>query len=170
MVELRLFLLAVKEQWRQLLTGSLLIGLLWFADRVLPFHIPTWIFWIILCLTLFWAFFELWRRTHRKAALYDGLPSRYRDIVDAWTKLDIVYQGWAKQQQHSPPTLPDPMSPSHWGIGDLDFRYRVGVLQGKTNALLDDLVRVGIDVGYTEEAANIRSIPELLRVVGRSKL
>jgi hypothetical protein len=99
------------------------------------------------------------------AEIRDSLKFKYNALILAWTQLDNLYQNSSKDD-HAPKTLPDPMGSKQ--IGDLDFRYRIGVLQGKTYALLDDLGRAGIDIGYAK--ADIRSIPELLCVLERSKL
>jgi len=104
-------------------------------------------------------------RKRNEASLLGGLTGRYQALILAWTQLDNLYRNSPKDA-HAPQTLPDPMGSKQ--IGDSDFRYRIGVLQGKTYVLLDDLVRAGIDIGYS--GADIRSIPELLTVLARCKL
>jgi hypothetical protein len=99
------------------------------------------------------------------AEIRDRLKSKYDALILAWTQLDNLYQNSPKDD-HAPKTLPAPMASRQ--IGDLDFRYRIGILQEKTYALLDDLTRAGIDTGYAK--ADIRSIPELLCVLKRSNL
>ena len=95
----------------------------------------------------------------------ESLRSKYDALVLAWTQLDNLYQN-SPRDEHAPKTLPNPMASRQ--IGDLDFRYRIGFLQGKTYSLLDEMSRAGIDIGYAQ--ADIRSIPELLCVLERSKL
>jgi hypothetical protein len=73
MLEFWQFLLAVKEQWRRVVTGSLVIGLLALAQDTHRLHAPGFVYWILICLTLFWAFFGAWReqyKNHQAATLY----------------------------------------------------------------------------------------------------
>jgi hypothetical protein len=97
----------------------------------------------------------------------DNLASKYHDLILAWTQLDDLYRNSPKDV-HAPQTLPDPMGSKQ--IGDLDFRYRIGLLQGRTHAFLDDLAGAGIHVGYSKAEPDIRSVPELLAVLQRCKL
>ena len=99
------------------------------------------------------------------AEIRDSLKSKYDALILAWTQLDNLYRN-SQKDEHAPQTLPDPMGSRQ--IGDLDFRYRIGILQTKTYSLLDELSKAGIDIGYGK--ADIRSIPELLCVLERSKL
>jgi len=112
-----------------------------------------------------WAIGLLPIRRGNEALLLRGLTGRYQALILAWTQLDNLYRNSPKDAR-APQTLPDPMGSRQ--IGDLDFRYQIGVLQGMTHALLGDLARAGIDIGYAE--ADIRSIPELLTVLARCKL
>jgi hypothetical protein len=70
------FLLSVKEQWRRLLTGSLIVALLGFTDRFR--HIPSSAYWVVVCATLFWSFFGAWRVEYRrKCELEKALITEY---------------------------------------------------------------------------------------------
>ena len=132
--------------------------------------VERWVWIVIAYLALAFAFSLVWWEEHRSAkigrALHGTLKSRYDDLVLAWTALDNLFQNSVGKQEHSPKTLPMPMASKQ--IGDLDFRYRIGCLQAQTFCLLDDFRKVGIDIGYAKE--DIRSVPELLRVLERSKL
>lgn len=79
MRELVLFVVGVKQQWGGLLTGSITIVLLGLAEGTRGIHVPTFIYWLVICATLFWAFFGAWRKEYRRAEqLKDLLIREYQ--------------------------------------------------------------------------------------------
>lgn len=101
-------------------------------------------------------------KAEKRAVLFDCLKEKHRQIADEWTALDNLYQN-SPRKAGEPKTLPVPMESRQFG--DEELRFRIGVLQGRTCTLIDDWLRVGIDIGFAR--ADIRSVPELLRVLER---
>jgi hypothetical protein len=59
------FVISLKEQWRKILTGSVPIALIGLGQGAGRFHVAGFIYWIITCATLFWAFFGAWKDGYR---------------------------------------------------------------------------------------------------------
>lgn len=60
-----LFVVAVIKQWRGILTGSIALVLVGLAEPIFGVHVPRWVYVVVVCATLFWAFFGAWQREHR---------------------------------------------------------------------------------------------------------
>ena len=82
MSESRLFLVAVKQEWSRVLTGSItvaLIGLLYGTGKI---PIPPFVFWLLIIASLLWAFFRAWRAEHRRAEKFSELLIKeYQSLV-----------------------------------------------------------------------------------------
>lgn len=64
------FLWLVKNKWRRILTGSATTAVLGLISGTGKIHVPGFVYWLIICITLFWAFFGVWKDehiTHQKA-------------------------------------------------------------------------------------------------------
>jgi hypothetical protein len=59
------FVLAVKDQWRKILTGSLALVLLDLLGATESLPVPSLVYWLVICATLLWAAFGVWREEHR---------------------------------------------------------------------------------------------------------
>ncbi len=105
-------------------------------------------------------------KTGKLSIVRDTLKSRCDALILGWKELDRDYQN-ARKNEYDPVTLQDPMSPvwvsSEWKV----WPYRIGVLQGKTNTLREDLVREGIEI---EEWDSRMSMPKLLHELEKYKL
>jgi hypothetical protein len=66
MRDLYLFVLSVKEQWRRILTGSLVLAVIGLVQGIGKIRIPSGAYWVILLVTLFWSVFGVWK-TERDA-------------------------------------------------------------------------------------------------------
>src|SRR6266849_2095776 len=62
MRELYLFFVAVKEQWRRILTGSFTLALLGLIQGIGKMSVPGYVYWTVFCLTLFWGVFGAWKK------------------------------------------------------------------------------------------------------------
>lgn len=58
------FLISVRDQWREILTGSITLALIGLVGGAGWIKVPGFVYWIVICLTLFWAFFGAWRTEH----------------------------------------------------------------------------------------------------------
>lgn len=102
------------------------------------------------------------RKTNESSTLRDSLKFRCDALILGWKELDRDYQN-APKDKYDPATLPDPMSPAWVSSERKVWPYRVGVLQGATNALREDLVRAQIQVGQWDHAHI--SMPQLLHAL-----
>lgn len=66
------FVISVKEQWRKILTGSLIVALLGVFERIWRIHVPWFVYVLIVGFTLLWAVFEAWRDEHRALKKAEG--------------------------------------------------------------------------------------------------
>src|SRR6266853_2525824 len=128
MGELRAYLYSVKEKWRRLVTGSLttaLLGLLQQADpRV---RVPGFVYWVIVCVTLFWAFFGAWKTEHRRVETLQPLAQAL--IGSLKVRRDQLIKEWAELNQLCSNDLQEPLNPS-WGGSETKFiPFKVGSLQ-----------------------------------------
>lgn len=106
MGELYLFFTAVKEQWRRILTGSLTLALLGLAQGIGKIRVPSYLYWGVLCTTLFWSFFGAWKKEHdvgknaesmrpsadeiQKANATFALAERLMQMMHDWPKSPAV--------------------------------------------------------------------------------
>jgi hypothetical protein len=125
-------------------------------------HIPRWIPLPVAIVTLVFSSYRIWHKERLRAEagqkLRDGLRTKCDTISLEWEKLAEQYQRAKKD------ILPNPMDPG-WAGYQLEFPwpYKVGVLQGQTNALREDLVRVGIEVEEWDYA--YMAMPQLLHAL-----
>jgi hypothetical protein len=112
-------------------------------------YIPPWIALLVAMSSFIGVSYRVWKKEWLRAEtgqrLYDGLKVRCDDIILGWKELAERYQNAPKEQGQSA-TLPNPMDPGWVSYGFKVWPYKVGELQGKTNTLRCDLVRVGITV------------------------
>jgi hypothetical protein len=99
------------------------------------------------------------------AAFREGLNARCDDLILKWEEFAILYQN-SHKEVGQPETLPDPMA-SWWCSAEWKYLpYRVGLLQGSTMGLRQDLRRTSIPV---EEYDDRISLPRLLASLRRYK-
>jgi hypothetical protein len=67
------FVLSIKDQWRKILAGSLALVLLRLIAGTEGFRVPSFVYWLIICATLLWAFFAAWREENRVRQGVEGL-------------------------------------------------------------------------------------------------
>jgi hypothetical protein len=65
MRELVLFISSVRRHWRIILPGSLTVVILGLLSGTGIIHVPGFVYWLIILVTLFWAFFLAWREEYR---------------------------------------------------------------------------------------------------------
>jgi hypothetical protein len=158
MADLWKFLLAVKEQWRRLVTGSLAIGLLGlFQETKSSFHVPSYAYWLIICVTLFWAFFGAWRKEYRKGIL--GLA--FRESLRA--RCNYLIKEWAELNRLCDNNLLDPLMQT-WASSKNEFiPFKVGSLQSLTEIFYIDMIRASISMPKYDHRISVQDLLETLR-------
>ena len=121
------FVFSVMEQWRKLLTGSLVLALFGFVHGLSKFSVPISVYWLIVCVTLFWAFFGAWReeRKARRRAESRLLSEREIELFRAVRGLSVGLLDLMRRFPNSPAVL-SPFSMT-WRplIGTTDFGWDV---------------------------------------------
>jgi hypothetical protein len=161
MKELSAYLYAVKEQWRRLVTGSLTIGLLSLLQQAdSRVRVPGFLYWMIVCVTLLWAFFGAWKTEHRRVLTLQPLAQTL--IGSLKVRCDQLIKEWAELNQLCSNDLQEPLNPS-WGGSKTEFiPFRVGSLQMLYGTFYADLVRATIPM----PKYNVRiSLPDLLETL-----
>src|SRR5260370_21807654 len=104
-------------------------------------HIPSWLSLLVGAVAFVSVSYRIWHKEWLRAeagqGLRDGLRARCDAIILAWKELADQYQNATHY------TLPNPMDPGWVSYKKEVWPYKVGVLQGRTNALREDLVRAG---------------------------
>jgi len=151
------FLAAVTHEFKFLL-GVLGLTVLRFWKPLYGKDVPNWVFWVGIIACLFGAFFNAWRKEHKKARILAVLKEQCDGIILDLEELADLYLN-APKKEGDPKTLPDPMAPwwasSEWKV----WPYRVGVFQGGVRALRQSLRKTTIPV---EEWDSHMSVPKLL--------
>src|SRR5437763_10013314 len=104
-------------------------------------NIPSWLSLLVGAVAFVSVSYRIWHKEWLRAeagqGLRDGLGAKCEAIILEWEKLGEEYQNAKKE------ILPDPMDPRWVSNQMYVWPYRVGLLQGRTNALRDDLKRAG---------------------------
>ena len=58
------FVVSAVKQWRTIVTGSLVLAVISLIEPIFKVHVPRWVYVMVVCLTLFWAFFRAWESEH----------------------------------------------------------------------------------------------------------
>jgi hypothetical protein len=150
---------SIGTDWIKVTTGSVAAIVILIFSTIIPMLLPhpwmPWILWTISATmwswTWGWAFVRSWSREHAQAkhsrplaeAFCEALRARCDDLILSWHELHRDYEESPKQEDQ-PRILQTPMSPVWVSSVYTVWPYRVGVLQGQTEALRQDLSRVGI--------------------------
>jgi len=117
--------------------------------------VPSWLPLLVAFASFGIVSYRIWRKEWLRAEANQGLRDRLKDKCDAiilgWETLGEAYQNAPKEQGQAA-TLPNPLDPGWISYGFKVWPYQVGILQGKTNALREDLEQLGIQVGEWDYA------------------
>jgi hypothetical protein len=121
------FVLSVKDQWGKILTGSLVLVLLGILGATGDLRVPSFVYWLIICATLFWASFGAWREEHRARQSAEGATPSEEDkqLMNESRKLSSSLL----LLMHRFPDSPAVRSPFsiHWrpSIGDTNVEWDI---------------------------------------------
>ncbi len=86
------------------------------------------------------------RRREKPSPFSESLVQKCDDVILGWKVFTEDYGRYPNKEAGQTATVPNPMDPGWPSYGFKEWHYRVGFLQGKTYALLGDLMRAGIQV------------------------
>lgn len=96
------------------------------------------------------------------ASFRTDLRRRCAGLIIEWQKLAELYQN-ALKADGDPKTLQEPMSPA-WASSESRFwPYKIGNLQGQTNALRNELAAAGVVLDVWDARISLPEILEALR-------